>query len=176
MQFDKIRNGDKKEFDRVYQKYYPILVQFAQGFLVDRMACEEVVQNLFIHLWENRQTIKIHSSLEPYLLVSTKNRCLNKIKKLQIEDAHNALYVQSLIDVAVTDPYEETAQVKERLLSELEDAISSLPTQVKTIIELKYLKSKKLKEISELLKITENSVKTQIKRGKTKLRNILDED
>lgn len=61
----------------LFQKFYTQLVRFAEGMLFDANVSQDIVQNLFIYIWDNAEDIAIHSSIKGYFFQSTHNRCLN---------------------------------------------------------------------------------------------------
>ena len=158
----------KSEFKLLFKQYYPGLVRFAQSFLLDQQTAEDVVQNIFIHLWENAKGIKFDESSQAYLFKAVKNRCLNKLRNKNIRDRHNLLYLEGLIERLSSQEILDFPTQKE-----LKKALNSLPPQVKVIIEEKYIYNKKLKEIAADLGVSTNTVKTQLQRGKHKLKHAL---
>lgn len=163
-----LRNGQKSDFRRLFNQYYGRLVLFANTFLQNHQESEDIVQNIFIHLWENAKGIDFSDSLQAYLYRAVRNRCLNKLRDKNIRDRHNLLYLEALIAHLKTEKGVELP-----LENELKKALVDLPDQVKTILEQKYFHNKKIREIAEDLGVSNNTVKTQLQRGKKKLKNAL---
>jgi RNA polymerase sigma-70 factor (family 1) len=157
-----------KVYEALFSNYYPQLVRFAEGYIFDKQACEDIVQNLFINFWENAEKINLDSSVKAYFFQSVKNRCLNHLRDLQIHDRHNLLYLEALMN---QENYEEIQDPE--VIIHINAAISQLPEQMASIFKLKYLECKKIREIAEINQISENTVKTQLQRAKDKLRMIL---
>jgi RNA polymerase sigma-70 factor (family 1) len=165
-----IQNRNSQVYETLFHAHYNELVRIAEGIIFDPQLSEDIVQNLFIHLWENSNNIKIRSSLRAYLFTAVKNRCLNRLKELQIRDKNGLLYFEGMMnsgDINIEE--EEEAALTLRLNS----AINKLPDKMAEIVKLKYLESKKQKEIAASLHISENTVKTQLSRAKEKLRKLL---
>ncbi|MBC8004602.1 MAG: RNA polymerase sigma-70 factor [Verrucomicrobia bacterium] len=160
-----IKNRNKKVFEQLFYEYYPHLVRYAEGFLFDKQACHDIVQNLFIHFWEKTQQIEIHLSLKSYFYQSVKNRSLNHLRNLQVQDKHHILYVEALLNEDNSSGW-----VDPEILKKVQDAIVLLPPQMGELFKQKYLFGRKVQEIAELNQISENTVKTQLKRAKDKLR------
>lgn len=165
---NEIKNRNLKVYESLFSNYYPQLVKFAEGYLFDKQACEDIVQNLFIHFWENAATIHLDLSIKAYFFQSVKNRCLNYVRDLQIRDRHNLLYIEALLN---QDTYGEFADPE--IIQKINLAIQQLPDQMAEIFRLKYMEDKKIKEIASTNQISENTVKTQLLRAKDKLRKIL---
>jgi len=75
-----VLQGDKTAFSFVFTSFYSDLVNYAFTFSQDREAAEEIVQDLFVKFWGNRQTLAISTSLRSFLIRSTQNRCIDRIR------------------------------------------------------------------------------------------------
>jgi len=157
-----------KVYEALFFKYYPQLVRFAEGYLFDKQACEDIVQTVFIYFWENTERINITFSLKAYFFEAVKNKCINHLRDIQIHDRHNLLYLEMLMN---HENYEELEDSD--IMVHINSAIAQLPEQMAKIFKLKYLKNKKIHEIAQISYITENTVKTQLLRAKGKLRILL---
>ncbi|HEX7494680.1 MAG TPA: sigma factor, partial [Bacteroidales bacterium] len=72
----RIRNGDKGQFESLFRSSYVSLVRYAKTLIKDHDTAEEIVQDLFFRLWQDKEKINIESSLNGYLFRSVHNRCL----------------------------------------------------------------------------------------------------
>ena len=166
--FNEIKSRNLNVYESLFSNYYPLLVKFAEGFIFDKQECEDIVQNLFIHFWENSDRITFDTSLKAYFYASVKNRCLNSLRDLQIHDRHNLLYLEVLIAQENSEEFPD-----KEIINQINAAISQLPEQMLGIVKLKYLEGKKVKEIAQISQVSTNTVKTQLQRAKVKLRTIL---
>lgn len=165
---NEIKKRNLKVYESLFCSYYPHLVRFAEGYIFDKQASEDIVQNLFIFFWENTEKINLDLSVKSYFFQSIKNRCINHLRDLQIRDSHNLLYFEALLN---QENYEELQDPE--ILNQINVAIAQLPEHMAEIVKLKYLEGKKLREIAQINQITENTVKTQLQRAKDRLRKIL---
>ncbi|WP_186755998.1 RNA polymerase sigma-70 factor [Echinicola salinicaeni] len=159
-----IQKRNEAVFEALFHDYYSGLVKFAEGFVFDSEVCEDIVQNIFVYIWEQAEYLNITSSFKSYLYQAVKNRCLNYLRNLKIVDKHHLLYIEASINdsnVNLENP---------ELIQKIEMAIESLPPKMSEIFRLKYLEEKTIREISSQLEITENTIKTQLLRAKDKLR------
>ena len=76
---DKLKLGDEKAFENIYNQYYALLCRFAYRLLGDSLLAEEIVDDVIFYLWEHRAEFDISSSLRAYLLRAVRNRCLNEL-------------------------------------------------------------------------------------------------
>ncbi len=165
---DEIRNRNRKVFEALFYEYYPHLIRYAEGFLFDKQVCEDIIQNLFIYFWENTDRIDIQLSLKSYFYQSVKNRCMNHLRDIHIQDKHKILYMEALLN-------EDDSQgwVDLEIIKKVQDAIAQLPPQMGELFKQKYLFGRKYQEIARINNISENTVKTQLKRAKEKMRKML---
>jgi len=166
--FNEIKNRNRKVYESLFYEYYPCLLRYAEGFVFDKQACEDIVQNLFIYFWERTDWIIIEQSIKVYFYQSVKNRCLNFLRDMHIKDKHKLLYLESMLN---ND--DSTTWIEPEIVSHIEKAIEKLPPSMASLFRLKYLEGKKYREIATQKNISENTVKTQIQRAKEKLRNLL---
>ena len=119
---DEIRQGNKDAFNRMFLHYYSPLCEYASQFVSDFDA-EELVQDMMVHVWENREYLVIEKSLKSYLFVSIKNRCYNAIRDRRAkEQIHLLLYEQLKDQVEDPDYY-----LFNELSVNVEKAIEELP-------------------------------------------------
>ena len=169
--------GDKKSFDRLFVALYPRLTAYATLFL-DSDAAEDVVQELFVYLWEHLGKLVIHSSLEAYLFKSVYQRCLNQIKQRKMKDTYHRQVEERLsaIEQQAFDP-EMNDPVRQLFLSDLKQdmrqAIAELPDRCREVFMMSYIYELKNKEIAEILNISVNTVENHIANALKTLRTKL---
>ena len=91
----RIRNGDRKAFDELCGRYYAMLVSYARLFMKDDWA-EDVVQDVFYNVWQNRAALDDSNSLYKYLLRSVYNRALNYLDKNRRAGDYRAYYQERI--------------------------------------------------------------------------------
>ena len=84
----RIRKGDVKQFESLFRSSYVSLVRYAKALIKDHDTAEEIVQDLFFRLWQDREKLNIESSLNGYLFRSVHNRCLHYIEHRKIVEHH----------------------------------------------------------------------------------------
>ena len=160
----KIREKHQKSFEALFHLYYEPLVIHAQHYFPERSSCEDIVQEVFIYLWENADSMSITVSLKGYLYKMVKNRMLNHLRTLKENYDLEVLDYES-----VKETYEEFEYIQDEnnlKLSILFILIDDLPKRMKEIFILKHRRNLSYSEISEHLEISLNTVKTQLKRAK----------
>ena len=84
----RIRQGDKGQFESLFRSSYTSLVRYAKKLIRDNDTAEEIVQDLFFRLWQDKEKIMIQSSLNGYLFRSVHNRCLHHIEHNKVIEKH----------------------------------------------------------------------------------------
>jgi RNA polymerase sigma-70 factor (ECF subfamily) len=164
-----IRAGRESAYALLFKKFYRPLSVFATTYINDQDSAKEIVQDLFVHLYENRRVLVISTSLKSYLYQSVRNRCLNHLKRTQVERKH---LDQAALEQRSTEDLE--AKIAE---TELEygifRVISELPPKCQKIFRMSRVHGFKNKEIAEELGISVRTVETQISNALKVLREKL---
>jgi RNA polymerase sigma-70 factor (ECF subfamily) len=156
-----IRGGDMEAFSSLFRRHYEPLCYFAERYLHDIQAAEGIVQEVFVRLWESRETLGIQSSLRSYLYASVRNACLNYVKRLSFTTSLE--HEEERPDDATIRP---DAQLESNELAEaLEKAMESLAPKCRQIFLMAKYDGLSYKEIAEVLNISVNTVKTQLQRA-----------
>ena len=165
--------GNKSTFDHLFKSYYSGLCSYANTYLRSSDVSEEIVQEVFVRLWEKHKKILIHTSIRAYLYQSVFNGCMNYIKSMQssgfkhvdLEDVsiRNELMSMDMADAEFTRIFSEDVE------RDLESAISDLPDQCREIFRMCRSDNLSYKEISNLLKISKSTVKTQMSRAMNRI-------
>src|SRR5512133_2371958 len=101
----RIRKGDKTEFESLFRSSYVSLVKYARTLIKDQDTAEEIVQDLFVRLWQEKEKIKIESSLNGYLFRAVHNNCLHYIEHIKVVERHAETITSGQTDLA-DDPSE----------------------------------------------------------------------
>lgn len=175
----RVQHGDKDAFESLFNAYYSQLFNYAREILKDRDAAEEVVEDSFLRLWENRGHIHIETSIRAYLYRSVYNRCLNHLKHLKVRDKYRLYFTHHVTNPEYEASYSFDFPLSRLVNKELEkmigEAIGKLPSRCREIFIMSRVEEMKHEKIAEKLGISQNTVKTQISRALSKLREELKE-
>ncbi len=163
-----IQSKNHFAFKRLFDDMYQDLVTYAYGFLFDKSLSEDVVQEVFVRLWEKSNKIDVRTNLKGYLYAMVRNKCLNKLKALKITDSSNILDVEILFSLN-QEPYGYTEEETEIRNQRALDIIENLPSRMRSIVVLRFRDNYRYKEIADELNVSINTVKTQLKRAKSKI-------
>jgi len=171
--FVKIKEGDIPAFDMLFTRHYKNLCFYSQRIIRKGEIAEEIVQELFIRVWENRGNIQIGSSVKSYLYRSVYNRSMNHIRDNK--------YLQNTtgMDSGITNQEGYYNADNDILYVELElklfEIINSLPEKQKKVFLLKRLEHYTYKEIAQELGISEKMVEKYLSKAVGKLHDELTE-
>lgn len=152
--FEKVRaTGDEEAYRMLFEELYAPLCLFANKMVSDFIA-EDIVQELFVYVWEKRNEIVIENSVRSYLLRSMRNRCLNFIKHQSIRDKYYNDIEHSPQACSDADELLTMNELRDGLVSVLEQ----LPEEYRNAFVMSHSKHMRSKEIAERLGVTERTV------------------
>lgn len=162
-----IKKGNHKAYELLFYKYFKVLVVFAKKYLNDLDVAQDITQELFVQIYEKRESLHIHTNLKGFLYTSVKNRCLDYIKTSKIQSDHKNIIKEQLLD----QHFDDTDFIEETELQEkIHKAILDLPEQNQKIFKLSRLEGKSNQEIANELGLSKRTVETHISNALKKLR------
>ena len=164
-------DGDENAFKYFFDTYYDDLCNFVNGYLRDETLSEDIVQSIFIYLWENRQSLPSNRSIKSYLYTATKNKSLNHLRNVKNKKRIDGeLFAQPDI---FSDENADSFLEFEELKTILSNAMEVLPGQCKTVYQLSRDEGLSHKEIAEKLGLTVKTVENQITIAIRKIKDYL---
>lgn len=154
-----IRIGNEAVFEGVFRQYYTPLCRYARPILGDTDEAEEVVQGVFVTIWERRESLLITTSLKAYLYRAVHNRCLNRLSQQTNQAGHRE---QAAAELYAHADNSTQALLAEELSTRLQRAIGRLPEQCRRAFELSRFEELSYKEIADRLGIATKTVENQI--------------
>lgn len=164
----RLKEGDGKSFEILFQLVYPQLCAYANKFLNDIDEAEEITQEVFYKLWENRHLLDEDDSVKGYLFTSVKNKCLHFLEHQKVKNKY-----AEILQYVYANSREDSAHeilVANELDNEYSKALERLPSECRKIFELNRLHGLKYSEIASRLKISQKTVETQMSRALHKLK------
>ncbi len=152
----------------LFDSHYRALCAFAYRYVPDVATTEDLVQEVFVAFWENRQELQSELAAKSYLYTSVRNKCLNFLKHQQVVASHQ----QQLISELQSDQFFLEQVMDEEVFNKLYQEINTLPKGAQEVMLLA-MKGLKNKDIAAALGISENTVKTQKKIAYAKLKKRL---
>jgi len=159
---------DEKAFEKLFGLFYPSLAIYAKRYIEDQAVQEDIVQDVFVALWESRKKLQITTSIRSYLILSVRNHCFNYLRRQGL----NRQYQEFISTKQLTAAEEEDVYLLSELYDLLESALAKLPDTYRLVFEMHNMEGKDYVEIAEALNI---SVRTA-KRYKSQVIEILREE
>ncbi len=154
-----ISNGDVKAFEDLFKTFFPELSFYAIRFVEDMETAEEIIQDIFFNIWENRAKLKINTSIKSYLYTTVRNTCLNLIKHKKVENKYREHFSRKLqSDELDESKWIETSDLQEKI----SDAINKLPEKRQIIFKMSRFEELSYKEIASKLDISVKTVENQM--------------
>ena len=167
-----LKRGDQSSFQELYTAYAPKLFAFSRKYLSSPEDAEEIVQEVFIRIWEKKDNIDANQSFSSYVIQAAKHRIFNGFRKKVNEKA----YLDFLIYADDSSRNFTQLDVEYReVKSKVDEAISGMPPKRQEIFRLSRETGLKNKEIAEKLQISIKTVENQMGQALKFLRDELND-
>ena len=151
-------SGDEETFEGVYKYFLRPLHIYAITMLKDDEAAKGMVQNIFLKLWERRDTLNFNGSLQAYLYAAVYHECLNYLRHQKVKLSHQDHISYSMKNNTASNDGMELTDLKDKL----QQAMQLLPEKCRTIFQLSRFEELKYREIADLLGISVKTVEAQM--------------
>ncbi len=155
-----IRQGDKDVFEQVFHVCYENLCQYAFTILRDMDEAEDIVQSMFMKVWERREELNIQQSMRSYLFRAVYHQCINQLEHRTIKMKHR--------EYGVYEGQHKVQQPEvfpEELSEDIRTAVNDLPQQCRTIFMMSRYEELRYAEIAKKLNISVNTIENQISKA-----------
>lgn len=165
----KFKEGDEGAFSSLYKLYWEKVYNFTRLYLISQEDVSEIVQEVFIKLWEVKQMVDEEQSFEGFLFIITRNQIFNYSRKRL-----NYAFLKMTVMESIERSYEEEDKLElSDLKKHLSTLISQLPERQQEIFRLSREQHKTYKQIAEQLAISEKTVEYHMKAALKYLRKNL---
>ena len=163
------KKWNRETFQSFYDRYFRVLVGYAVRFVKSDVEAEDIVQEVFASLWSRRETLDDHQAVMNLLYTSVRNRCIDHLRHLSIEQAYTASAPMETEDSIEAEIF--AGEIYSRLFAYIDE----LPLRQRTTIQL-VIAGKKNAEIAEEMCISIETVKKQKQRAISTLRSLFARD
>lgn len=163
----KIAVGDPEAFRSIFMKYYPRIKYFIAHLIKSETIAEELSQDIFLKLWENRGNVLNIRSFNAYMYRTAKNMALNYLEHKLIEQS----YIDNCNQPAEIDPEEKLNA--DELLFLVRLTVSRMPTQRRRIFIMSRVYNLEKETISEKLGLSKKTVENQLSLALKDIRKVL---
>jgi RNA polymerase sigma factor (sigma-70 family) len=162
------KKGDEQALFTLMLHYYNDLFKYGVRFTADTELTKETINAFFLHIWDNRNKIKMVENIKPYLIVSFKRFLIQELRKQHIN-----LPADNLTNEPAELPYENYIIAAERsatIKQTLQYAIASLPRRQKQLLQLRYYEHMSYEEIAAKTSLSVRTVYNKLHEALKKLR------
>lgn len=167
---EKLKERDPLAYNQLFDKYYMPLCVYSLKYCDSFSSAEDIVQDLFVKIWDEKLYMKFENPVSPYLFKSVKNNTLQLLKK---ESRYQFDDIESMVNNLMEEEPLDFATLEEEK-KKLFDQVEALPEKSKEVFKAIVLENMKYKEVAEHLDISVNTVKTHYARALKQLRFKLD--
>ncbi|HEY4288349.1 MAG TPA: RNA polymerase sigma-70 factor [Puia sp.] len=152
--------GVEDLFEQVFKSHFKSLHAYACTIMRDPMPAEEIVQNIFLKLWEKKGEIMIKENISVYLYRAVHNESLNYLRHRKVRSAYQSYAMRQHKQTEQEKPAEKV--VMKELEKRLEIALQELPEQCRTIFQLSRFEDLKYREIADKLGLSVKTIENQM--------------
>ncbi len=155
----RLKEGDERAFEEIYRQYAYQLTEFASSKLTSMAEAQDVIHDLFVHIWAERATLQVNECLKSFLFAAVRYRIIDYIRKNMTRSKYAAM-VQTLMPTPV---YELEKHLEAKELGEiLEKAVNGLSPRVQEVYRLSRHEDLSIAEIATQLHLSDQTVKNQL--------------
>ena len=159
--------------ESLFTTFYPTLSAFCTKYVKDKDAARDIIQDIFLTVWENRSKIDFSTPLHSYLLKLAHNRCINYLEHLKVKNKHLSYTAMSLMEMETgyDDLFDRLAA--DAIQEQIEKTVDQLPEQCRDIFRKSRYEGMTHREIASDLGISVRTVETQVYRALKTLKKMM---
>lgn len=158
---NRISRSDEKAFAELYAHFHKRLLDFSKALLHSTESSEEVVEDIFVKIWNRREKINEIENVTIYLYVAVKNKSLNMLAQMAKQLSKQPFdYIDIVVKETSYNPHD--LLITSEMMHRMVQAIEALPPRCKMIFKLVREDGLKYKEISQILNISVNTIDAQM--------------
>ena len=150
--------GSSVIFESMFKEHFKDLHGYAMSILKDEATAEEMVQHVFMKLWEKKDNVDIRQSIKGYLYKAVYYECLNYLKHNKVKAAYHTHITRSSSE----GQHAQDSAVLKELQQKIDQALAALPEQCRTIFQMSRFEDRKYRMIAEELGISVKTVEGQM--------------
>ncbi|MGM9763150.1 MAG: RNA polymerase sigma-70 factor [Candidatus Cryptobacteroides sp.] len=155
-----LKYDSHEAFVKIFHQYYANLVVFASRFIHDKAVCEDIVQEAFVRVWNNRKHLEIKTSIRSYLTALVQNLALNELRHRKVRDRYESLNHE---DIFALSPEEHLFYSE--LKDAVDDALDKMNPEVRETLFLSRRDKMKYADIAKKLNISTRTVEDRINKA-----------
>ena len=170
--FLKIKDNNPLAFQQFYNKYYQRLLSYIITFTKDRDQAKDIVQEAFVILWTNRESIDTSKSPKSYIFFVARNIFIDHYRK----EKRDLQFLIELKETALSEQIENDSEEIKQRIEKMKRMIENLPEKCKIILKLSKIEGLNYQEIANHLNISPKTVESQMRIAFNKIREQFSEE
>lgn len=164
------RHDDQPAFEQLYRRYMRVLIAVIYKWLDDKSEAEDILQEIFLNLWERRSQIILKGDIYTYLYSMARYKIFDCLREKKLTDQQIRAWVQISGEGLTheTSYFEEELQRREALVA---SELTQLPAQMKRVYLLRIEQQKSILEIAAELRISPNTVRNHLQQIRKRLQS-----
>jgi len=163
-----LTHNRQQAFILIFRKYYVDMIVFAGTFIPEKNVCEDIVQNVFMKMWENRHDLNLHTSIKSYLIKSVRNQCIDEVRHRKIEHRYASDFDGKLWD-RDTEDYILYSDLNRHLYM----AMAKLPKEERAALIMSRRDGLKYTEIAARCNVSVRTIENRVSKALARLRELL---
>lgn len=157
-----LKNSDSKAFSEIFRRYRSVLLLYTYRRVKDTERSKDLIHDAFVNIWSKRDALDIPGELRSYLITVIKNRILDYYKRARVSQRYLDDFDTYL---SLHDDTTDHRIRHNELSSLIEKEVAALPKKMRMVFELSRNEHMSRKEISDYLDVSEENVKTNMRRA-----------
>jgi RNA polymerase sigma-70 factor (ECF subfamily) len=167
----RLKKGDQQAFTVLFNAYKDKLYGFLLGIIKSEDKTDDLVQDIFLNIWQNRETLPEIKNIDAYLFTMAKNLAFDNLRRFAKETLILEELLQGDIDTEYANP--ENLFIEKELNEKIQEAVNQLPPQQQKIYRLRQQEGLRHEEIAKKLNLSVSTSKNASKQAIANLRKIL---
>lgn len=168
----RLSDDNKDALEEIFNYYYPRLYHFSKSFIKLEEGIDDILQEVFIRIWQNRKNIRKTETFQSYIFTITRNLLLNELRsRLSVEKTKEKIYKKSVAQEFLLSEHIEYQELKEKITM----IVLELPERQREVFILSRVEGLSHKEIAQKLDIAEKTVEYHISQAISALKKKLKE-
>ena len=158
----RVKHGEKDAYNELFQRYAPRIYPFALSYLKSEASAEELVQDVFLKIWEIRDTLDQTKNIKSFIFKIAINTIYDEIRKKNLEYAYQD-FVTANADIESNNTWHTI--IYDEMLGKMKKLIEQLPEQRRIIFQLSKEEGLSNEEIAKKLNLSKRTVENQLYRA-----------
>lgn len=161
--------GDRKAFEELLDSYMNPIYRFVFGFVNSRKDAEDITQEVFFKVWKNLKTYKADFSFKTWIYKIAKNTVFDFLRKKMKKEPD--VEIEHAEDLSDEKPLQDDVFLEKLQAEQLKNAMLKLPEKYKSVLHMRYIEDMAFKDISEIMSVSLDTIKTWHRRGLDKIKS-----